>query len=187
MIKPGDVTGKVVLKDSNTANTQRSIGAEEQRECTLNNNGKTREEKIADEYSEPVLLNPQLTKLYAWIYELPEWLQTKILNYTPVKALIESTEQMVKIYDIRPIQYLSIKTLSPETQSSVDTDEYDLYEKAQISDTRPIEPIDMTMIYEDATVTGWILPTIGESGSILGGDAAFNGLDYFHGYGLDVF
>jgi|GEM_PF-3517009 len=184
-INNGDVTSKVVLEDSNTANTQRSIGTEEQIDYTPNNNGKIREEKIADEYSNHVLVNPQLTKLYAWIYELPEWLQNQVLNSTPIKGLIESAEQMAAIYDIKSIQDIVTKMLSPEAQSPVDGAEYDLYEKAQISDMRPIEPIDMSMLYKDATVTGWILPTVGmESGNMFVGDAAFNGLGHFHGIEL---
>ena len=132
----------------------------------------------------PSLSELTLKDFYSWIYELPEWMQNQLLSSTLIKTLIESAKQISAIYDIESIvQDFTNKTLAPElSEDSVAVSEHDIYEKVQISDLRSIDSIDMSMIWKEPTVSGWILPMIGmESGNMLGGGAAFNGHE------IDVF
>lgn len=132
--------------------------------------------------------NTLLNHLLSWIYELPEWLQEQLLNSAPVKALIESAEQWDAIYDKKSVGELFAKLLSVDPVSnSVDATKDNINAKATISESTT-ESIDTSMILNEPTITGWILPTVAIGSDNLFGDAGFNGLVNFNGLdGLNVF
>jgi len=130
-----------------------------------------------------------LDQLLAWIYELPEWLQTQTLNSLPIKALIESVNQAAAIYNMNSLQdFITQATPSEPASNSAEVTEEDMWQKAQVYDPYTTDAIDMTMIWKEPAVSGWIMPMIGmESGTMFFDNAhAFNDLPH-HGYGVDAF
>jgi|GEM_PF-3739596 len=174
--------------------SQRSITANEQTDNEADyTEAKDDEEKNLDvtDLTEDVSLlpSPSLTQLYAWIAELPAWLQEQILNSSPVKALIESVNQAAAIYNMNSLQdFITQATPSEPASNSAEVTEEDMWQKAQVYDPYPTDAIDMTMIWKEPAVSGWIMPMIGmESGTMFFDNAhAFNDLPH-HGYGVDVF
>jgi hypothetical protein len=122
--------------------------------------------------------NELLNHLLSWIYQLPQWLQDQILQSTPVKALIESIEQAAAIHDKKFVVdlFVDIESSEPVSDSS-NSVENNMQEGVMLLEKPSEGSIDMSMIYKESTVTGWILPTLAiiGSGNIFG-DSAFGGL-----------
>jgi len=164
-----------------------SINLNDNDDITKHNKQTYQEEIIETGFSFSEVM---LQELYAWIYELPEWMQNQILNSTPVKEMIISAEQMSVIYDIKSIaQDFATRVLASDPgNNSVDVVEDDMYEMAQIHDLRPMDLIDMSMkLIGPAVVSGWILPMVSMESSIFAGDISSSGLVHLQGHGIDVF
>jgi hypothetical protein len=133
-------------------------------------------------------LDIALNNLLNWIYELPEWLQEQVLNSAPIKLLIESAEQQAAIYNKNTVANLFAKLLSTDiANNSADAVEDNINAKATVADTSFSESIDTSMILNEPTVTGWILPTVIGSGDLFA-NHAFNGLLQPNGLnGIDIF
>ncbi|MCT4635307.1 MAG: hypothetical protein N4A31_03540 [Rickettsiales bacterium] len=112
-----------------------------------------------------------LEQLYAWIYELPEWMQEQILNSTPIKTIIEETETLAAIYDSS--KYVLNHLNNMFTTEKVTNCDYDVVveqeDKVTFLDSAYRDLVNTTMILEDTQVTGLILPMVDiNSGNILG-------------------
>jgi hypothetical protein len=140
----------------------------------------------ADYDSKPNLV---LEFILSWINELPQWLQDKILDSSPIKSLVESIEQTSAMYDKKSVSDIFTISQSFEASDSLQNEvEDNRQEKVKLCDLPSEGAIDMTMIWKEPTVNGWILPMVGiESGNMFEDDAAFNGLNNFYGHGFIVF
>ncbi len=123
-------------------------------------------------------LSITLLNLLSWIFELPEWLQERILNSTPIRALLEEDESTTAIYESNYIlNHLAKMFITGKEGNSGDPTEGTQSEKIALAELPSQDLIDTSMILNEPTVPGWILPTVAVIGS--GGlfvDQAFNGL-----------
>jgi hypothetical protein len=143
--------------------------------------------EIKAEYvSKPNLV---LEFILSWIYVLPLWLKDQILDSAPIKSLVESIEQTSAMYDKKSLSDIFSISRTFESKDNLQNEAEDnRQEKVQLYDLKPADSIDMTMIWKEPSVTGWILPIIGmDSGAMFVGDTAFNGLPGLNGYGIDLF
>lgn len=146
-----------------------------------------------NELTEESELSAFILNFLAWIYELPEWLQEKMLNSAPVRALLGEAEAIEAIYNQN--NYL-LKQLTNLFTHDKSTSLNDITEDKQSSKVTPttlesgntFELVDTTMILQNPQVTGLILPTMAiGSGNILPNND-FGGLLHFNGLnGLEVF
>ncbi len=166
---------------NNIAQSREKMGPESKHASNHNEATETHEHvtilntKYEDIKSSPSS-NAALDQLLNWIYELPQWLQDQILQSTPVKALIESIEQAAAIYDKKSVVDLFVSMRSPAVSDSPNAVENNIHEVVKLLDMPSEGFIDMSMIYKESTISGWILPTVAIIGSGGFGDSAFNGL-----------
>lgn len=140
-----------------------------------------------------VEVNTWLNYYLSWINQLPQWLQSQILNSTPIKTLIELTKRDLAIYESKSIAedfYDKILFVEQE-KSQNDFTEDKISEKAQVDDTVDYSGmIDMSMILpvDVAAVSYLILPILAESSVLLPGKDSFlageSGLNLLNG--IDV-
>jgi len=125
-----------------------------------NDNDKTAtEDRSSSKYDNNYFLI--LEKFFAWIYELPEWLQKQILNSAPIKAMIEAAEQMTAIYDHKliEIEFANKKLEADFTFNDSDVLlTHNMYGKIEIHNTSLSNPFDLDMILEKNGVKYDILP-----------------------------
>ena len=102
-----------------------------------------------------------LEQLTTWIYELPEWLQEKILNSDPIKTLAESVEQAA-IYDKKSVeQDFLIKMISPDLFDLNATESLDnnIDQQAKMAEHKLATDVDTNIASHEQTIDGLILPT----------------------------
>lgn len=125
--------------DTKVGSTQRSIGIDGEA-----SNDKTQNIKLTEE-TNYALLNPQLIQLYAWIAELPEYLQKQILNSSPIQTLIESAKQVGVIYNVKTIIQSFAEIISSPQEPN---DEFERVQEVAQMAKQPDNLVDTSMILD---------------------------------------
>jgi tetratricopeptide (TPR) repeat protein len=104
------------------------------------------------------LANVFLKSLYAWLEQLPEWMQNIMLNSAPVKSAIESAKQEAAMYNPK---YMLVKESTEETVSEIEE-----FVSGVLDDKASIKPIenmfDTSMMLSDPSFNYQvILPVAG--------------------------
>ena len=190
----GDTTN---TQDSNNSNDKTT----NQRGCLstdINDDIGDKKDKDTDntaknELTEESELSAFILNFLAWIYELPKWLQEKMLNSAPVKALLDEAEAMEAIYNqsnhlMKQLANLFTHDKSTSLDDITEDKQSSKVTLANLESENAIVLIDTDMILKNSQVSGLILPMVAvESGAILP-DNGFGGLLNFNGLnGLEIF
>ena len=175
---------------SKEGTTSQSQESQQRASLNLENDANANKESEADnktkDNSNPNIL---LAHLFAWIYQLPEWLQEQILNSIPIRTLIEITEQTYSAYEIQSIfNYFTKSNSINSNKDSVYQTEDNINKKVTISFSSDDNLVDTSMVLDEPEVSGWILPTMNIGSENLLGSVGINELADYNGLnGIRIF